>query len=167
MPDGATVTWIKNVQDALAASSRFQTWSGTASSAAAKDKIHRGWRDEGDQPARPFVLLNVGAESTRTVAVNTSVWSGMLGLIAEKAVTSGNQASPEAAMDEARNQRDELLECLRELHGTEVNGVRLEIRNAVAASEIEFPEPAQGAATDKRYPYWIAMLEAELGVPNG
>lgn len=156
---------LLNLQELIASSSWFQTWTGAANTAAAKAFAVLLATEA--PPTRPFCVLmepDDGGQTRELVGVNTFIPRGTFEVLVEGAISSGNTDDLTAAMGEARDDLDDFLQMLSDQSGQIVGGIRqMFLSSARAAGAINFAPVAEGTDKANVYESWNAMIAVEWG----
>lgn len=135
---------LDNLQDLIANSGNFQTWTGTANAAAAKARIHV--QAEGPSYTRPAAIVSLGPDDDwRSVqdsagAAGHYVDTGMLRVQFEANVASGNQADHTDALYEFTNNVGAIIDDMLGLAGSDTYLVVHEIRKTDGPGRIRIED---------------------------
>lgn len=159
-PTGHLGKALDNLRTLVANSSTFQTWTGTATTAAAKARIYIESADTGS-PTRPFCVVGFGEDFAISKVGggtgNTYRNDGSLLLWFEGAVSSGNAADSEDAAYEFLNDVDGILSDCQTLSGS---GGYINVTEFGLLLGPERSAPAQGETDD----YMVMAFSVAYGI---
>lgn len=162
---------VKNLKDAIAATSWFQTWTGTANATDAGARIGFGGRDANESDptpingTRPWLLIYPEPGwSSRLVAINTPLYSPAVIVEAESSVTAGYAASSDQAQQEAATDWGGLLGTIAGLSGTTINSIVLMLKSVAETLPPTLQGDDERTAGGGRWVKWTAMARVEMGI---
>lgn len=168
----AITTAKTNLRVLLSENGDVQTWLGhTGNAAQALASIIIGGFEESTNPddIRPYLVIQNKPETHQRVKIGGDTWvsNGELLVIAEKAITAGNQDDPDAADAEKDTDWSNLIGYIADASVSEGSGgERIIARDITIESEAGFPEIDRGGNNTKRYPYWFGVISVAWG-PEG
>lgn len=161
---------ISVLKDALrtliASSSWFQTWTGTANTAAAKLHIMIGPVDEEDEPNKPYIWIDEPEQplATPLIGVNAFGLRMTLLVVLQANVSSGYARDARNAKVEADNAVGQFMDMLRTQSGTDLgDGTRLYLADRRIANTARFHQVAEGSDNRTLFASWDAAIEVEIG----